>query len=160
MIIDYDHNQNLTTDQKLQSLAENIQLALNEIKAYLEERVTKKEIDEIPKVIEQGTKGIWTYRKWSDGTAECFGSYTNSIAVTTSSAAYGGYRSGEISIPTFPITFKSAPVVNANVASSGGVWLNNVNNITTTGGKFYLSSGVSSATASRTIAFHVSGKWK
>ena len=27
-----------------------------------------------PLVIEQGTSGIWTYRKWSDGTAECWGS--------------------------------------------------------------------------------------
>lgn len=26
-----------------------------------------------PFVIEEGTSGIWTYRKWSDGTAECWG---------------------------------------------------------------------------------------
>ena len=26
-------------------------------------------------VIEEGTSGIWNYRKWSDGTAECWGTY-------------------------------------------------------------------------------------
>lgn len=32
MIIDYDHNPKLTYDQKLQSLKESVQMALNEIK--------------------------------------------------------------------------------------------------------------------------------
>lgn len=27
-------------------------------------------------VVEVGTSGIWTYRKWSDGTAECWGKST------------------------------------------------------------------------------------
>ena len=29
-------------------------------------------------VIESGTDGVWTYRKWSDGTAECWGQVTKS----------------------------------------------------------------------------------
>ena len=39
-------------------------------------------------VVEQGTSGIWTYRKWSSGIAECWGaqSYSN-IAVDS---AWGG----------------------------------------------------------------------
>lgn len=32
MIIDYDHNQGLTIDQKLQSLKESVQMALDELK--------------------------------------------------------------------------------------------------------------------------------
>lgn len=42
MIINYDRNPALTTDQKLQSLLESIQLAFNEVKA---EHYTKAETD-------------------------------------------------------------------------------------------------------------------
>ena len=109
-------------------------------------------------VVEQGTSGIWSYRKWNNGNMECWCAYTNSIAVSTASAGYGGYRSGQLSIPTFPVTFTNAPVVIATVGSAGGVWVNNVNTVTTTGGSFYLSSGASSAATNRTIYFYVSGK--
>lgn len=44
MIIDYDSNPALTTDQKLQSLKESTQMALNEIRT---EHYTKDEVDRI-----------------------------------------------------------------------------------------------------------------
>jgi hypothetical protein len=31
------------------------------------------------RVIEQGTSGIWHYRKWEDGTAECWGGEANNL---------------------------------------------------------------------------------
>ena len=37
MIIDYDHNPNVTDEQMLQSLKESVQMALNEIDAELDE---------------------------------------------------------------------------------------------------------------------------
>lgn len=47
MIIDYDHNPALTVDQKLQSLAESIQLMNDEITAKLEElKAAVKELQE------------------------------------------------------------------------------------------------------------------
>lgn len=42
MIIDYDHNPALTVDQKLQSLKESVQMALNEI---ITEQYNKSEMD-------------------------------------------------------------------------------------------------------------------
>lgn len=33
-----------------------------------------------PIIIEQGTTDIWTWRKWSDGTAECWGVYEQQFA--------------------------------------------------------------------------------
>lgn len=33
-----------------------------------------------PMVLETGTSGIWTYRKWSDGTAECWGTDTRAYS--------------------------------------------------------------------------------
>lgn len=47
MILDYNHNQNLTVDQKLQSLIESMQMALDELRneiTALEKRV--KELEE------------------------------------------------------------------------------------------------------------------
>lgn len=45
-------------------------------------------------VIEQGTSGIWTYRKWHSGTAECWGRVDKTLAVST---AYGnGYYNGSV----------------------------------------------------------------
>lgn len=44
MIIDYDHNPALTVDQKLQSLKESTQMALNEVRT---EHYTKAEVDQI-----------------------------------------------------------------------------------------------------------------
>lgn len=111
-------------------------------------------------IIEQGTSGIWRYRKWNSGVYECFGTYNGSIAVTTSSAGYGGYRSGQLSIPAFPITFAATPTVTATVGSgSQGAWVNNVQP-STTGGSYYLSSGASSAATNRDIQFQVMGRWK
>lgn len=45
--------------------------------------------EKVDYVVEQGTDGIWTYRKWNSGIAECWGSYTEtkSHAGTT----LGGY---------------------------------------------------------------------
>lgn len=43
-------------------------------------------------VEEKGTNGNWSYRKWSDGKIEAWGTGSQSVACTTSSAPYGGYR--------------------------------------------------------------------
>lgn len=49
MIIDYDRRPNATTDEKLQSLKENIQMALNEITINIE--TLQKQIKEIEEAI-------------------------------------------------------------------------------------------------------------
>ena len=110
-------------------------------------------------IVEQGTSGIWTYRKWNSGIAECWGRASGSWAITTASASYGGYRSGALTIAAFPFTFASVPSITATTASAGGCWVNNIT-ATTTGGTFYFSAGSSMAAASRTVSFHVIGKWK
>lgn len=111
-------------------------------------------------VVEQGASGMWTYRKWNSGIAECWGKYTASMAVNTASAGYGGYRSGLLTTPTFPITFISSPSVTATANAAQGFWVNNVGVQNTTNAQFYLSSGASLAAASRAVAFDVKGKWK
>lgn len=43
-------------------------------------------------VEEEGTSGNWTFRKWSNGKIEAWGTDSKSVACTTASTAYGGYR--------------------------------------------------------------------
>jgi hypothetical protein len=74
-------------------------------------------------VIEQGVSGIWTYRKWKSGIAECWSYYqTTKSGASTSMLGLSGYvyETGSIS---FPFTFQAAPSVNfsGNVGSQNTV---------------------------------------
>lgn len=59
-------------------------------------------------VVEQGTSGIWTYRKWNSGVAECWGIYTMTSACT---AVWGSLYYSNALAPriNYPFTFKSRP---------------------------------------------------
>lgn len=115
-------------------------------------------INAVDYIVEQGTSGIWTYRKWNSGIAECWCLYVGSIAVTTASAGYGGYRSNQIDID-FPFTFTQTPSITATIASgSSGAWINNVAGSGSSKVGFYLSSSQSNAAANRAVSIHVIGR--
>ena len=42
-------------------------------------------------VVEQGTSGIWTYRKWNSGKAECWGIYNEKKEFYTTVSPFFGY---------------------------------------------------------------------
>lgn len=44
-----------------------------------------------PIVVEQGTSGIWTYRKWSDGTSECWGRASITLSNYNTYNGFYGY---------------------------------------------------------------------
>lgn len=112
MIIDYDHNQNLNTDRKLDSLKESVQMALNENDAEhkgfraLFDKVNatidsiKSQIADILNrlgqdfIVEQGTSGDWVYRKWNSGIAECWGTHKYTL---TGWSAWGTLYEGSSS---------------------------------------------------------------
>ena len=79
-------------------------------------------------VIERGTSGIWTYRKWSSGVAECWGTYSKSVSHYNT--VFGGYAytSGVVNFPSG--LFVSAPMctytsrVNNGMALTGTVTTN------------------------------------
>lgn len=79
-------------------------------------------------ITETGTSGIWTYRKWSDGTAECWGTADRTV---TSWASWGGcYYANPYNVQeTYPTgLFTSAPVVTAQLtADSQDMWLSKSN---------------------------------
>lgn len=76
-----------------------------------------KLIKDMVRVIETGSFGIWTYRKWSDGTAECWGMYKGSVNITTSGRG-SYYTTVVVNFPTG--LFISDVTANANVGLSAG----------------------------------------
>ena len=75
-----------------------------------------------PYVIDSGTNGIWTWKKFSDGTAECFGKINLSgVAVT---GALGNWFRSEtlyeaVAYP-FPLEFAEAPAVQMMFQTRNG----------------------------------------
>lgn len=111
-------------------------------------------------VIEQGTSDIWTYRKWSDGTAECWtkGNYTGTIAANSHVAV------GSI-FGNFPDIFIAQPVATV---SGGGTSNPNVfvayTSVYLNGSRYridvYLRNNSGTACTNGWVYCQVIGRWK
>jgi hypothetical protein len=107
----------------------------------------------------EGKSGIWSYRQWSNGTAELWGSYSvSNLACTT--ALGNMYRTAVFSPGSFPFTVYS-PNVTASYESDGyGAMLWATTTATTSGPpSYYLVRPTSATISSGKINFHVRGKW-
>lgn len=62
-------------------------------------------------VVAQGTSGIWYYRKWASGRAECYGLWEKDLERTGTLFDFGYWTTGPI---VFPFTFKKKPIVLAS----------------------------------------------
>lgn len=108
-------------------------------------------------IVEQGTSGGWTYRKWNSGISECWGRFNASLSWSayTVSGLYYNSTAWVIAFP-FTITNACATVTCRGVGSNVG-WIGNAdvdnNNVKVTlvrngtGGNAY-------------ITVNVKGKWK
>lgn len=103
-------------------------------------------------IIEQGTKGMWTYRKWNSGIAECWGTYSGTISP---------YASNMFLIPTqeYPFTFIEAPVDNATIQGGSGIAYKANSYGYTDGWSTVVWSNINTATII-TARVHVIGRWK
>lgn len=103
---------------------------------------------------DKGTSGIWTYRKYSDGTAECWG--TTSVA-SNAYAANGGAKNV---IQTLPFTFANPPIVsvcgyiNGDIQTDIGFTQSGTTEVQT----YLIHRGTSALTASGGVYWHVIGK--
>lgn len=116
-------------------------------------------------VVESGTTGMWRYKKWSDGTAECFGRIT---ITTTLDSAWGSLHTGanRIERQNYPFEFVEIPVeVVIGRASANACWAYSESDgrglNTTTQTAIYNVARTGSA-GSNTVHFdfYVVGKWK
>lgn len=60
-------------------------------------------------IVEQGTDGDWTYRKWGNGTAECWLRKSYSVSITAVASYYHRGAVNNISFPTG--LFVSVPAI-------------------------------------------------
>lgn len=112
-------------------------------------------------VTQQGTGDGWTYRKWSDGTMEMWGTATDSTAANTSDG--GGYRTAGVTPSNFPVSFTDVPIVNVSLRCGSLVMapICIANPSTTSAGKWagYRVS-TNSNTAVKTFMFYCIGSWQ
>lgn len=111
-------------------------------------------------IVESGTSGIWTYRKWSDGTAECWGR-TSSSSFTWSSYVNGLYYSSNNWLISLPFAFADTNyVVTANTYYVGGAvgWVANSNAMDSSTLKLTIVRNGNSGDVY--VNINVKGKWK
>lgn len=111
-------------------------------------------------VVEHGTKGIWTYRKWASGVVECWGGQSySSMAVNT---AYGNLYYHQSNPVPLPFAFAKLTDIQATVyATTGGLFGVSVKSGTSTSQiAYYITSAKAEARANLIVELHVSGRWK
>lgn len=118
----------------------------------------------ISNIIETGTYGIWTYRKWSDGTSECWGSVdtTTSFAVWTNPIYYG---TTYVARQNFPAgLFIEAPNEFVTMyAGSFDSWVgvdNGGKTTATQSGRYYPLRVGAGSTGTYTTHFYEIGRWE
>lgn len=110
--------------------------------------------------VERGTSGIWTYRKWASGDAECWG--TTSKVANINNAQGNIYTSPELT-ETYPSTLftdiKAVEVSKGSFDSNSGIfgsaWNLDAHTVRAT-----VFRGNSSTNNTINLSFHVLGKWK
>lgn len=114
-------------------------------------------------VVEIGTEGIWTYKKWASGIAECWG--TLSTTVTAWDAWGGMYEqttaTAAVNYPTG--LFNAAPQIYPSASGSAGnagVELYGTNSATKTPSFFVLRGSTMSSSSTFDIYVHCIGRWK
>lgn len=111
-------------------------------------------------VIEQGVEGIWTWRKWSSGIAECWGTKQ----VTGSYSAWGNVFSYDIAAESYPINlFIATPICLAQGQCLTGNSTSSIESGGTkdvTPGILILRGTAQSGTYNFNAFYQVKGRWK
>lgn len=116
-------------------------------------------------VVEQGTKDGWTYRKWSNGTMECW--IRKQLSVDVKSTWGNLYTSGAIHATnlSYPFAFTDLPVLTTTLMSfgAGGILMSPGGDyagskITT--GCLEIARGAAASSCGYLVAYHAIGKWK
>ena len=113
-------------------------------------------------IIEQGTSGIWTYRKWKSGVAECWGKRTVTVDITNS---WGSLYVSTTNIKeTYPTNlFVEAPTDKAALSSNySGILMpyGSVSTSATATAERGILKGWSGANQVHVINYYSKGKWK
>ena len=108
-------------------------------------------------IVEQGTSGKWTYRKWSDGTSECWTKFQLGDKQTSTEGSVYWSNHGA----NFPASlFVDTPVVNVDI---GGNWISGATlttGLTRSVCTFYVWTAANPARSLLTAYVKAVGRWK
>lgn len=112
-------------------------------------------------VVEEGTSGIWTYRKWSSGIAECWGKINATVSCTRQYSNLYIQPVGSIyPRQTFPFEFIAAPNCSISLENING-WLMPDGLVTTTQTQaWWLVRTASSSNLNVYVSYYAIGRWK
>ena len=110
-------------------------------------------------VVEEGTSGIWTYRKWNSGIAECWGTYTLSY---TSMASWGSmYYSQPYATISFPTgLFVDIPTANFTRVRGAEGWVGNTTMTKDEITNAYITRPTTAGANTSYIDISAKGRWK
>lgn len=137
-------------------------LGINDIqkdsKSTIEQILTKlDDIDDY--IVDQGTDGVWTYRKWASGIAECWAYFKYENLAMTTVEGYGYYAS--LTTENFPsgLFVGNAPKVTVGAELSGalGGFAIRTTNYAAMSGYFWATK---STTRTTYLHAHAIGRWK
>ena len=110
-------------------------------------------------VVEQGTSGIWTYRKWSDGVSECWGLTSASYPMTS---GYGSayYTTGGITFPSGLFVSEPTLIANRQGRTPVGIIIISPYEVTSTYAYYFVADIGVAHTESVGLAFYAAGRWQ
>lgn len=110
-------------------------------------------------IVEQGTSGIWTYRKWSSGIAECWGSHKEASLNCGENNGGGFYYSKSVTVPFPSGLFSDSPLVVLDGGSY--TYVNFVRNFGSDKNQaIFLAVGLLNTVADVHARIYAKGKWK
>lgn len=109
-------------------------------------------------IVEQGTSGIWTYRKWNSGVAECWGIYESAI---TGSTSWGSVYYTTIKTVSFPTSlFVERPSCSITSIGSNIQGWGTSNRCTKDEIDVFLMRPTNASDGAPTLSLHAIGRWK
>lgn len=111
-------------------------------------------------VVEQGIEGIWTYKKWASGVAECWGEYTTTVSSWNTWGSV--YESQEMYAEYPSELFIEVPQFMASISHGDfGGWIEVYSGASNTRTPvFYVLRSTNNVTGSVSIGMYVIGLWK
>lgn len=122
---------------------------------------TEQAIQTADFVVEQGESGIWTYRKWNSGIAECWltAGYMTSGTPTTMTANGVLYESNTMTLSLPSGLFAATPNVSIDTMQAAGMWFKATGE-TTNASIAYQMLRTNNTKAAARLSCQCKGRWR
>ena len=115
-------------------------------------------------IIEKGTSGIWTYRKWKSGVAECWGKTERTLTIDQSWGSMYGTRTAQVVSENFPSgLFVQTPNITVSAAATSGYsgFISSDKSASATStGSYSIARPTTASSVKYDFSFYAKGRWK